>query len=179
MTAGVPKDFWPGDDHLAFDLGPELAPKPPEYREVEVRPHVRKIRIKRDHPPKETTMTTPDDATTVEDLDATAHARTEDPQTSHLAAASVNLRGLQVRVLTWFQEKAGFFPHDATDEEMVEAIQADTLGTAPSPSGLRTARKALERKGLLVATEDRRKTRRGQLADVWTLTRAGRKFPEA
>jgi hypothetical protein len=70
-----------------------------------------------------------------------------------------------------------------TDEEMVERVHSWSRHTAtaaasklPSPSGLRTARKALQRAGLVEPNGSRRPTTLGNEADVFVLTDAGRRF---
>jgi len=125
-------------------------------------------------------------ATAAADLESTAHARTSDPTTSHLAAAQVNLTRRQVQVIDAFQVR---YAYDAgrgfTDEEMVADVQnaERTAGSTklPSPSGLRTARKALERVGLVEAVRDDagplyRETSLGNVAQVFNLTEDGRRF---
>lgn len=133
--------------------------------------------------------------TSVDDLESEAHARTTDPTTSHLAAATVDLTRRQLQVLQAFREKAtddstNLFPTGDddlgfTDEEMVAYVQSrTTAGKVPSPSGLRTARKALVDAGLLekypstgeTGDGSLRKTALGNWAYVWVLTQAGRDF---
>lgn len=136
------------------------------------------------------TTLTPDSpratASTLADLESTAHARTGDPQTSHDAAATVDLTRRQVQVLDAFQVRYAYHQDRGfTDEEMV----ADVTNAArhagqtklPSPSGLRTARKALQRAGLVEAVHDHagplyRETTLGNVAQVFNLTEAGRAF---
>ena len=125
-------------------------------------------------------------ASTLADLESTAHARTEDPQTSHAAAATVDLTRRQVQVLDAYQVRYAYHASRGfTDEEMVADVQnaARAAGQTklPSPSGLRTARKALERVGLVEAVRDNagplyRETTLGNVAQVYNLTEAGRRF---
>ena len=136
------------------------------------------------------TTLTPDSprstASTVADLESTAHARTEDPQTSHDAAASVDLTRRQVQVLDAFQVRYAYDPgRGFTDEELVQDVQnaarSAGLSKIPSPSGLRTARKALVRAGLVEVRLDHdapayRQTSLGNDAQVFVLTGAGRAF---
>lgn len=128
-------------------------------------------------------------ATTLADLEATAHARSTDPSTSHLAAASVHPTASQVSVLVffrhhddealrWMDRTGGGLPLSFlagyTDEALADAMEAQD--TPLSPSRIRTARKELQRAGLLEPTGERRPTKRGRLADVYDLTEAGRAF---
>lgn len=137
---------------------------------------------------------TPRPPTGVDELDSTAHARSTDPITSHLAAAKVDLSRRQVQVLRAFQEKAtddhevigGFEafrpPPGLTDEELVKRVQERVVARSspgvkvPSPSGLRTARKALQEARLVEKHETTRQTTLGNYAHVWVLTEAGRAF---
>lgn len=118
-------------------------------------------------------------------LDEEARARMSDPHTSHEAAAKVKLKGLQVLVLKTFrrvtQEREKLIAEGIgqgvltglTDEEMVAWIEGRYFD-APSAQGLRTARKALERKALVAPAGIHRKTKRGNDAEVYVITDAGR-----
>ena len=179
----------PNQPTLDLGLPPRQTPGP---RSVPVRPHTR-----RNPRPKERPMDslTPHPTPTgVEDLERQAHARATDPSTSHLAAATVNLTKRQIQVLEAFRDKERAFRESPganwgrrpilegfTDEEMVEYAQGEArlMGSkVPSPSGLRTARKALTDAGLIDHAPDRRlrKTALGNDAFVWVLTQAGRDF---
>lgn len=145
---------------------------------------------------------TPRPPTGVDELDSDTHARRDDPWPSHAAAAKVDLTRRQVQVLRAFQEKEAddrdviegmerFVTSGLTDEELVKRVQAVARARAvsddvklPSPSGLRTARKALFDAGLVerypstgeVGDGSLRKTELGNWAFVWVLTQAGRDF---
>lgn len=132
--------------------------------------------------------------TQVDELEREAHARATDPITSHLAASTVDLTRRQIQVLEVFRADDGrddrhFIENRRdggfTDEEMVRAVQTSQSiegQKMPSPSGLRTARKALvdagllERAALLGQGPALRKTVLGNWAYVWVLTEAGRAF---
>lgn len=170
---------------------PPLRPKP---RIVPVRRHVRRNPRRKT---KETTMTTitppttEEDghrtaATTAADLESTAHARTSDPATSHAAAKTVDLTRRQIQVLDAFQVRYAYDPgRGFTDEELVRDVQnaarAAGVTKIPSPSGLRTARKALQRAGLVEEKVEYdvlvyRRTELGNDAQVFVLTEDGRAF---
>jgi hypothetical protein len=117
-----------------------------------------------------------------------ALARGSDPATSHEAAkvATGSLRRRMADVLQTFQWRAtecAKTPDDPfegfTDEEMAMAF--NRYGFVGSPSGIRTARKDLERAGLLEPrmigdVEETRPTRLGNPAVVYVLTDAGAAF---
>lgn len=183
-------------------------PPPPQPRVVKVRP-----RVRRNPRRKETTMTEyetdaatclpPENRTDVTamkdaqavtqrpDLGGLAHARNSDPATSHGAAqvATHSLRRRMAEVLRVFQAQAftarglGDQAEGYTDDELVDRLAR--LDVKGSPSGFRTARKDLDRLGLvepLGATEDgmeyvTRPTRLGNDAVVYVLTEAGRDYP--
>lgn len=68
-----------------------------------------------------------------------------------------------------------------TDEELVPQVHQDALSKnvdakLPSPSGIRTARKDLERAGLVEKAGTLRPTSLGNQAYVFRLTQAGRDF---
>lgn len=101
---------------------------------------------------------------------ARAMARTTDPDTSHAAAASVtDLTGKQsavLRVLTVLTERNG----GATDEQIADAYFTDIPWEKlpeQSPSGLRTRRNELWKRGLVRQTEERRRNRAGRRCVVW------------
>lgn len=117
----------------------------------------------------------------LDDLEHEAHARSSDPQTSHEAARSVNLRKLQANVLRLFQHEARERRRTAvkegfTDEEFVDLLLSMIGDRGPSPSGLRTARNALTKAGLIEPTGTTRPTKRGREAEVYRLSEAGRAF---
>lgn len=133
---------------------------------------------------------TPRPPTGVDELDPDAHARRDDPWTSHAAAVTVNLTRRQVQVLEAFQWKdrtvSAVVSLGLTDEEMVTWVHdhpprvgppSQAMQKKPSPSGLRTARKALLDAGLVARAEGYlRRTTMGNWAFVWVLTEAGRAF---
>ncbi len=90
-------------------------------------------------------------------------ARADDPATSHAAAASVKgLRDSQNAVL-----RVLWVSGPATDEQI--AVRYEHLADAPrqSPSGLRTRRKELVERGLVVDTGHTRKLKSGRKAILW------------
>lgn len=94
-----------------------------------------------------------------------ARARRSDPDTSHQAAASLSsdrLRTAQSAVLACLRRHGPM-----TDEDLV--VRYD--GVPQSPSGLRTRRDELVRRGLVVDTGDRRPTVSGRSAKVWAAVR--------
>lgn len=99
----------------------------------------------------------------------TAHARHNDVETSHLAAASVsNLNDKQRFVLDTFKLEA----NPMTDEELIYAYsyRVDFTNLAPqSESGLRSRRSELVTKGELRDSTKRRKTKSGRLSIIWEL----------
>lgn len=96
-----------------------------------------------------------------------AFARSSDPATSHLAAASLDsdkLRASQSEVLH-FMRLSG----PVTDEQLVRYY----VGTVPqSPSGLRTRRSELVARGLVEDTGQRVVLPSGRKAIVWAATSA-------
>lgn len=92
----------------------------------------------------------------------TAYARTTDPDTSHAAAESItDLRLRQAAVLSVLN-----FVGQLTDEELVE--QYGEISPVPqSPSGIRTRRAELVRKGLVRYAGYKRVLRSGRLGRVW------------
>lgn len=117
-----------------------------------------------------------------------AQARNSDPATSHGAAAVAthSLRRRMTEVLRVFKAQdftaraVGDEAEGYTDDELVRRL--DRLDVKGSPSGFRTARKDLERLGLVwprLTAEDEpwtRPTRLGNEAVVFILTEAGRAF---
>lgn len=94
-----------------------------------------------------------------------AHARRDDPETSHDAAASVAVRESQAAVLAVFTTAGPM-----TDEELHDTyLRAAFTGTLrpQSSSGLRTRRSELVRLGYICWTGERRVMRTGRLARVW------------
>ena len=90
-----------------------------------------------------------------------AHARRDDPDTSHAAAASVT--ALTATRLAIIDVLATYGP--ATDETI--ALHYD--GPPASPSGLRTRRSELVRAGKVYDTGRRQRLRSGRHAVVWAL----------
>lgn len=106
-----------------------------------------------------------------------ARARTEDPETSHLAAvAASKVTGrYQVWVLHAFRLASmldGEFARGLIDHDLYRA--AGDAGIRFTEQGLRTARVGLYRKGLIEKTGQVRKTPYGQDAETYRLTQAGR-----
>lgn len=107
-----------------------------------------------------------------------AHARRDDPGTSHAAARSISsdeLRESQRAVLLMF-DRCG----PMTDEEAAAVYESAVMGGVPSmngvgmprqsPSGLRTRRDELVTAGYLMDTGARRTLRSGRHAVVWGRT---------
>ena len=94
-------------------------------------------------------------------------ARRTDPDTSWEAARSVDplkLRATQREIL-WVLRNWG----PLTDEEIAVIVGPEST---QSPSGLRTRRRELVDRGLVVDTGARRRTRAGRRTIVWGLTDA-------
>lgn len=91
-----------------------------------------------------------------------AHARLTDPDTSHAAAASVNVRRSQQQVLALLREGP------ATDQHL--ATRAYERGLTISPSGLRSRRHELVDAGLVEDTGLRERLPSGRHAAVWRAT---------
>jgi hypothetical protein len=89
-----------------------------------------------------------------------AIARTDDPQTSHEAAKTVNVKRGQALVLDMLKSLG-----DATNEELENTAQL--LGLDISESGVRTRRVELTRLGLVEDTGQKRETLAGNAAKVW------------
>lgn len=97
-----------------------------------------------------------------------AHARHNDPDTSHEAAASVSdIRERQRYVLTCLEHLK-----EATDEELVEAYPRYDL-PRQSTSGIRTRRRELADLGLVVQTGAKRVMSSGRRGHVWRLAQPG------
>lgn len=97
-----------------------------------------------------------------------AHARNTDPETSHEAAASLTsekIRASQRDVLNLLTAAGPL-----TDEALValyERFADQGQLVRQSPSGIRTRRKELERRGEVVATTVRAVLASGRRAIVW------------
>ena len=95
-----------------------------------------------------------------------AHARRDDPQTSHAAAASVSgLTEKQQAVLDVFKHSS---ESHFSDEQMIALYQSAGL-TPQSESGLRSRRSELVRKGLLKYSGWLTKTAAGRHTRMWEL----------
>ncbi|GAB2519801.1 hypothetical protein [Paramicrobacterium agarici] len=82
----------------------------------------------------------------------TAHARASDPETSHEAAESVtNLTEVQHLIGVILEDEAPHHPLGMSDEQ-IEAAYRQRFGLKPSSQSLRSRRKELVRKGLVVFT---------------------------
>lgn len=145
-------------------------------------------------PQNRTDVTAMKDATAIASLPGgPAEARLTDPATSHEAAkaATRSLRRRMADVLQAFQWQATEYakvPEECpglTDDELLQAF--DRYHLTGSPSGIRTARKDLERAGFVQPryegsdTPDLvlRPTRLGNPAIVYDLTEAGADFDVA
>ena len=89
-----------------------------------------------------------------------AFARRSDPETSHEAAATVDIRRSQEQVINLFHRYGPM-----TDAELLEA--ADRLSVKQSPSGLRTRRNELVAKGVLRFTGTFKRLHTGRRARIW------------
>lgn len=110
-------------------------------------------------------------------------ARTGDPSTSHAAAqgpARASLRRRMVEVLRAFQSYGPQIHGGFYDDLLLAALSAE--GVPGSPSGFRTARKDLERAGLIEAATDDEgrpilaRSALGNDSQVYRLTDAGRSY---
>jgi len=101
--------------------------------------------------------------------DATAHARSDDPETSHAAAASVkNLTTNQAAIKTILRSTGR---RQLRDDEIVELYQLryrELNLPRQSESGIRSRRAELARRGDLVEGEKSRMPT-GRMARTWTL----------
>lgn len=101
-----------------------------------------------------------------------AHARTEDPETSHEAAASITsekLTASRAAVLDCFRRYGKF----GLSDQMLAWCYNEKAGHGwpqQSPSGLRTRRKELVESGHLEDTGRKTQTPGGRAAIVWGLT---------
>lgn len=101
-------------------------------------------------------------------MTTTALARSTDPVTSHLAAASVkNINETQQEVL-----RVMGLLGPVTDEKLVNTFQFYSK-TKISPSGIRSRRAELVTKGLVEATALTGTTVSGRRATVWRTVRTG------
>lgn len=98
------------------------------------------------------------------DPDERARARSTDPETSHLAAESVRVRENQARV---YQVLSALGP--STDEWLVYCYPQYMSEHPQSPSGIRTRRDELRRKGLVTWTGKRVRGRTNRLMRVWAV----------
>jgi hypothetical protein len=98
------------------------------------------------------------------DPEERARARRSDPETSHMAAESVSVRENQVRV---YQVLSQLGP--STDEWLVACYPMYMSEHPQSPSGIRTRRKELWRKGLVKWTGKKVRGKTNRLMRVWTV----------
>ena len=101
-----------------------------------------------------------------------AHARNSDPATSHEAADSVTdkIRASQEAVRLVLDR----FPQGLTDTDLIEEYgKLSALGWVPrqSPSGLRTRRSELVRRGTVVDSGNRALLPTGRRAVVWVMAK--------
>lgn len=102
-------------------------------------------------------------------FDDVPHARRDDPDTSHEAAASVTaLTATRLAILDVLDEWG-----PSTDEKIADLYD----GPQASPSGLRTRRSELVRAGKVYDTGRRERLRSGRFAAVWALDDDRRLFP--
>jgi hypothetical protein len=101
------------------------------------------------------------------DPEERARARTSDPETSHEAAESVQVLENQVRV---YQVLSQLGP--STDEWLVYCYP-QYMSHQQSPSGIRTRRKELCRKGLVRWTGEKVRGRTNRLMRVWAVVDEG------
>jgi hypothetical protein len=101
-----------------------------------------------------------------------AHARTTDPETSHVAAASVKeLTKAQTAVQRLFAFGTGWADYQLVSEYQHRHRAMPGLYPRLSESGIRTRRKELVDKGVLMDTSRRVKMPSGRMAIVWALVR--------
>lgn len=158
----------PPTTHPPIDGFPEdLIVEEPEVRRVPVKAHSRRVPVY------------PQGA----DLDTTAHARRSDPPTSAVTAEEITrsgaLKGYQVFVLRVFQDRFATRGRDAALIDYDLYRVCEERGFRYTEQGLRTARCALVRKGLLEPTGDTRKTPCGHSAVEYRLTEKGETFETA
>lgn len=98
-----------------------------------------------------------------------AQARTSDPTTSHLAAARLNRSQISIAIcdgIVRLLRQHG----NLTDAEILHRLEADPeIGRYCTPSGLRTRRKSLERRGIVEDSGLRRPGETNRLAIAWRL----------
>lgn len=99
-----------------------------------------------------------------------AQARNNDPTTSHLAAAQLNRTQVSVAIcdgIVRLLRQHG----NLTDAEILDRLERDPeVGRYCTPSGLRTRRKSLERRGIVEDSGLRRPGETNRLAIAWRLT---------
>lgn len=140
---------------------------PPPYREVEVRKHTRRVPVDRPEGPHSLPG------------ESQPRARSDDSDTSKTAAASSNPTKLQAYVLRALKhERAirlgyGSRAGDGWTDEQIREYLIDDAKLKASPSGLRTARVALERADF-VRKSDSGVTPSGRPANTFTITAAGK-----
>lgn len=101
-----------------------------------------------------------------------AMARTTDPETSHMAAASVSdLRHSQYLVLKVLRKlpSRGMTDEELQAEYLFHRRQRPALFLAQSESGIRTRRSELVRLGLVEFAGERRRMDSGRMARVWRI----------
>lgn len=98
-----------------------------------------------------------------------AHTRHTDPDTSHEAAASVAdpNKGTYARILRLMREH----PAGMTDDQMFDVWSEESDAAYPpiSPSGLRSRRSELTRRGLIVWSGEKTVLPSGRRARIWRL----------
>lgn len=100
----------------------------------------------------------------IQSLTEEPKARRSDPETSHAAAASVTeLNAKQKSVLSLFQSFV------AMHDEALIKLYRSTSAMPQSQSGLRTRRKELARRGMIVDSGARVPTQSGRQSIVWKL----------
>lgn len=107
-------------------------------------------------------------------LPTDARARTDDPDTSQEAAASITpekLRESQLRVLRVF---LCFGSAGGIDEDVLDFFA--TVGVRVTRSGTQTRRCELQRAGLVEYTGEKRRKKTGRRARVHRITEKGREF---
>ena len=101
-----------------------------------------------------------------------ARARRTDPETSHQAAASVRkISDTHRRIVVMLQRH----PEGMTDEGMYRwwmAYREAQGWPSITPSGLRTRRSELQRRGDIVAADEKGRTAAGRACTIWTLADA-------
>jgi len=100
-------------------------------------------------------------------------ARSTDPETSHEAAAQVNMRASQAEVLRVLRNCGPLTDWDIHLLSSNGLVTRDSKPRYWSPERLRTARKELERKGLVEWTGEEEKLPSGRYARVWRAVEKG------